>query len=210
MAGAGSVVVLGRCRSLYSRGRRLQTGRTRIRAKAQHGDPIAPRAGRRYCVVPLWYQQQAFRHTLPSRSTGATRTQRPSRLRPPPHSPPLRHFGQMLADSVSSSACQAGPSLALVFRRFAFEDTVGLECRDDPMDDLQHRGEQLGMGSEQDATGSEMTPPLPHRHPGDDVIDRVGGGFCHSRAPQAGQNPRRLQLKATNSLLMGTVGATQP
>ena len=40
---------------------------------------------------------------------------------------PLRHFGQMLADSVLSSACQAGPPLALVFRRFAFEDTVGLE-----------------------------------------------------------------------------------
>ena len=45
--------------------------------------------------------------------------------------------------------------------------------------------EQVGMGGEQKAQWDRKRDhSLPHRHPGDDVIDQVHGRCCHGRVPQ--------------------------
>ena len=55
------------------------------------------------------------------------------------------------------------------------------KCRYDAVDDLQDGREQLGMRSEQQAKGDRKREhPLPHRHPGNDVIEQVGGGLRHA------------------------------
>jgi len=55
------------------------------------------------------------------------------------------------------------------------------KCGNDPVDDLQDGREQLGMCSEQQANRDRKREhPLAHRHPGDDVIDQVGGGLRHA------------------------------
>ena len=46
---------------------------------------------------------------------------------------------------------------------------------------FEDRREQLRMRSEQQAKRDRKREhPLPHRHPGDDVIDQVGGGLPHA------------------------------
>jgi len=78
-----------------------------------------------------------------------------------------------------------------------------------PVDDLQDGREQLGMcGEEATKQDSKRQQPLAHRHPGNDVIDQVGGGLGH--AP--GATPRAeatLLTRKGDELLMATVGATQ-
>jgi putative transposase len=55
------------------------------------------------------------------------------------------------------------------------------KCANDPVDELQDGCEQLRMCSEQQAKRDRKREhPLPHRHPGDDVIDQVGGGLRHA------------------------------
>ena len=83
------------------------------------------------------------------------------------------------------------------------------KCGNDPVDDLQDGREQLRMCSEQQAKRDRKREhPLPHRHPGDDVIDQVGGGLRHAPGAAGGTKSTPLAGKG-NELFMGTVGATQ-
>jgi hypothetical protein len=83
------------------------------------------------------------------------------------------------------------------------------KCRYDAVDDLQDRREQLGMCSEQNAQRDRKREhPLPHRHPGDDVIDQVGGGLRHAPGATARTEAAPLATEG-HELFMGTVGATQ-
>ena len=73
------------------------------------------------------------------------------------------------------------------------------KCRNDPVDDLQDGREQVRMCSEETTKRDRKREhSLAHRHPRDDVIDQVGGGFCHAPGAASGQKPRRLQEKATS------------
>jgi hypothetical protein len=57
----------------------------------------------------------------------------------------------------------------------------------------------MGMcGKQQAQRDRKRQHPLAHRHPGDDVIARRAAVSTMRRAPQPGQKPRRLQLKATS------------
>jgi hypothetical protein len=82
----------------------------------------------------------------------------------------------------------------------AFESRLFDQKRgNDPVDDLQHGGQQMGMcGKQQAQRDRKRQHPLAHRHPGDDVIARRAAVSTMRRAPQPGQKPRRLQLKATS------------
>jgi hypothetical protein len=79
----------------------------------------------------------------------------------------------------------------------------------DPVDDSQDGREQLGMCSEQQANRDRKREhPLAHRHPGDDVIDQVGGRLRHAPGATARTEAAPLATEG-HELFMGTVGATQ-
>ena len=83
------------------------------------------------------------------------------------------------------------------------------KCANDPVDELQDGCEQLRMCSEQQAKRDRKREhPLPHRHPGDDVIDQVGGGLRHAPGATARAEAATLATEG-HELFMGTVGATQ-
>jgi len=65
------------------------------------------------------------------------------------------------------------------------------------------------MSSEQQAKQDRKREhPLAHRHPGDDVIDQVGGGLRHAPGATARAEAATLATEG-HELLMATVGATQ-
>ena len=83
------------------------------------------------------------------------------------------------------------------------------KCGNDPVDDLQDGREQFRMCSEQQAKRDRKREhPLAHRHPGDDVIDQVGGGLRHAPGATARAETATLATEG-HELFMGTVGATQ-
>ncbi len=83
------------------------------------------------------------------------------------------------------------------------------KAANDPVDDSQDGREQLGMcGEEATKRDRKREHPLAHRHPGDDVIDQVGGGLGHAPGATARAEATLLTRKG-DELLMGTVGATQ-
>jgi hypothetical protein len=83
------------------------------------------------------------------------------------------------------------------------------KCGNDAVDDLQDGREQLGMRSEQQAKRDRKREhPLPHRHPGDDVIDQVGGRLRHAPGATARTEAAPLATKG-HEPLMGAVGAAQ-
>ena len=92
----------------------------------------------------------------------------------------------------------------------AFESRLlDQKCRYHPVDDLQDRREELGMGSEQNAQWDRRREhPLPLPSPGDDVIDQVGGCFRHASRSAGGAKATPLATEG-HELLIGTVGATQ-
>jgi hypothetical protein len=83
------------------------------------------------------------------------------------------------------------------------------KCGNDPVDDSQDRREQAGMCSEQPAKRDRKREhPLAHRHPGDDVLDQVGGGLRHAPGATARTEAAPLATEG-HELFMGAVGATQ-
>ena len=83
------------------------------------------------------------------------------------------------------------------------------KCGNDAADDLQDGREQLGMRSEQQAKRDRKREhPLLHRHPGDDLIDQVGGRLRHAPGATARTEAAPLATKG-HEPLMGAVGAAQ-
>ena len=84
-----------------------------------------------------------------------------------------------------------GGAKALDQRDGAAMAFVGLEPgsgkqvpRDHALHHLQHRGDQLGLGGQQQAQRDRQRQhPLPHRHMRHDVVDEVRRGLRH--APRA-------------------------
>ncbi len=93
----------------------------------------------------------------------------------------LRLFKIAPGDFVSgrAEALNEGDRAALGFG--AFESRwLDQKCGNDPVDDLQDGREQLRMCSEEPTKRDRKREhPLAHRHPGDDVLDQVGGGLRH-------------------------------
>jgi hypothetical protein len=93
----------------------------------------------------------------------------------------------------------------------AFESCLfNQKGRYDPVDDLQDRREGLGMCSEQQAQRDRKREhPLPHRHPGDEVIDQVGGGLRHVPGPAGGAKSTPLtgeRRRRRNAERVGAAG----
>ena len=85
----------------------------------------------------------------------------------------------------------------------------GEKCGNDPVDDLQDGREQLRMCSEQQTKRDrEREYPLAHRHPGNDMIDQVGGGLRHAPGATPWAEAATLASEG-HELFMGTIGATQ-
>jgi hypothetical protein len=80
---------------------------------------------------------------------------------------------------------------------------------DDPMNDLQHPRDQLGMGGQQDAQRDRKRQyPLTHRHRRDDVVHQVRGGRRHAPRPARGAKAAPL-ARERHELVMRTLGTAQ-
>ena len=81
------------------------------------------------------------------------------------------------------------------------------KARDDPVDDAQHRREQLGVHGEEDAKPDRKRQhPLPDRHVRDDLIDQVRGALNHAPGAARGAKSATLAGKR-DQLLMGALTA---
>ena len=85
----------------------------------------------------------------------------------------------------------------------AFESRLfNQKCRYGPVDDLQDRREERGMCSEQQAQRDRKREhPLAHWHPGDGVIDQVGGRLRHAPGTAGGTKATPLTGEGYDSIL---------